>query len=438
MHELVAALNNQQRWDNFPGRYAYLVIYPQGKANRLPDMFDESTIATHQHMNQLHSRLVNALEKRGQGCLGEKLTRDVVKTIIDQLKNRSFQVQKVDTEQDVANDLQKIEVLTRQQFASLKGLFQLPNVAVIGPAGSGKTILAMWRLKSLIDAGQNAVYVCYNRALADVLRLRNPDYQEYIWNVDRLFSRFCPEQRPTQELNEYYREALPGLVMDRADSLDHFDAIIIDEGQDLSESQIIALHDLLKTGAVWAFFADWKQDLYSAGNGNPIGAEVIFHLYHNCRNTIKINDTSNNFLDSNVESMPGMPEGEVPVVQYSGSQVTAAWELAKQWAREGSIAILSPFRYENSSMHGQLKGHGLILSQDVQDLGKANTVVFSTIKSFKGLEASCVIVIDIDIPDHNPAFSMDDLYVATTRATARLALISDRKNVIKSYENKIK
>src|SRR5690606_24899408 len=262
--------------------------------------------------------------------------------------------------------------------------------------------------------------------------------REYIWNVDRLFSQFCPEQRPTQELNEYYREVLPGLVMDRADSLNHFDAIIIDEGQDLSESQIIALHDLLKTDAVWAFFADWKQDLYSAGNGNPIGAEVIFHLYHNCRNTIKINDTSNNFLDSNIESMPGMPEGEVPVVQYSGSQVTAAWELAKQWAREGSIAILSPFKYENSSMHGQLKGHGLTLSQDVQDLGKANTVVFSTIKSFKGLEASCVIVIDIDIPDHNPAFSMDDLYVATTRATARLALISDRHNVIKSYENKIK
>lgn len=435
MYEIVAALNNQQRWTSFPGRYAYLVIYPQGKANRLPEMFDESTIATHQHMNQLHSRLVHAIEKRGQGYKSEKLTRDIVETIIDQLKNRTFRVQKVDTEQDVADDLQKIEVLTRQQYASLKGLFQLPNTAVIGPAGSGKTILAMWRLKALADAGKNAVYVCYNRALADVLRLRNPDYQEHIWNVDRLFSQFCPEQRPDQELNEYYREYLPGLVMDRADSLEHYDAIIIDEGQDLSESQTIALHDLLKADAVWAFFADWKQDLYGAGSGNPIGAEVIFHLYHNCRNTIKINEASNNFLDLSVESMPGMPEGEIPVVQYTGNQATTAWELAKQWTGEGSIVILSPFKYENSSMRGQIKGHGLTLSQEVQDLGKENTVVFSTIKSFKGIEASCVIIVDVDIPDQNCAFSKDDLYVASTRATARLALISNKKSVIDKYNS---
>jgi len=434
MHELAAALNNRQRWVKFPGRYAYLVIYPQGKANRLPDMFDESTLATHQHMSQLYSRLVHALEKRGQGYLGQKLTSDVVEIIIDQLKNRTFQVQKVDTEQDVADDLQKIEVLTRQQFASLKGLFQLPNAAVIGPAGSGKTILAMWRLKALVDAGQDAVYVCYNRALAEVLRLRNADYREHIWNVDRLFSHFCPEQRPTQDLKEFYRETLPGLVMDRADSLEHYDAIIIDEGQDLSESQIIALHDLIKRNAVWAFFADWKQDLYGAGSGNPIGAEVIFHLYHNCRNTIKINDASNSFLDSSVESMPGMPEGEAPVVQYSGSQVTTAWELAKQWAGEESIAILSPFKYEKSSMHSQLKGHGLTLSQDVQDLGKANTIVFSTIKSFKGLEASCVIVVDVEIPDQNRAFSSEDLYVAITRATTRLALLTGNRVTSQYYE----
>jgi hypothetical protein len=433
MHDLTNVLNERCQWRAFPGRYSYLVIYPQGEAGSLPAMFDESTIATRRHMNQLASRLRNSLEKRGGDGLGEQFAAQIVELVIDQFKNRQFHVRKADSGEDVANESERIEQLTRQQFASLRGLFQLPNVAVIGPAGSGKTVLAMWRLKALIEQGKRAVYVCYNRALAAFLRMQNPDHADFIWNVDKLFIAICPEARPTAGLDGFYREILPGLVMDYADTHENYDAIIVDEGQDLSEYQIIALLELLSSEGEWAFFSDWKQDLFRAGNNTPIGAEVVFNLHHNCRNTVKINDASNSYLNSRIESMPGMPVGVVPLVELSNNQSMRAWEIAKQWSGEGSVVILSPYKYENSAMGGQTSGHGLRLSTEISDLGEPGTVFFSTIKSFKGIEARVIIVVDVGIPGEHVAFTKEDLYVATTRATTRLALITSRKDVADYY-----
>ncbi|OLO07441.1 hypothetical protein BTW08_11725 [Salinicola sp. MH3R3-1] len=433
MHDLTKVLNERYQWLGFPGRYSYLVIYPQGEAASLPAMFDESTIATRRHMNQLPSRLRKSLEKRGGEGRGEKFATLVVESIIDHLKNRKFHVYKADSGEEVADDTDRIEQLTRQQFASLKGVFQLPNVAVVGPAGSGKTVLAMWRLKALIDQGKRAVYICYNRALAASLRMHNQDYAAFIWNVDKLFSTICSETRSVVGLDEFYREVLPGKVMDYADTYSKYDAIVVDEGQDLSECQIIALLELRSNEGEWAFFSDWKQDLFHAGNTTPIGAEVVFSLHHNCRNTVKINEASNSYLNSKIESMPGMPLGVSPLVELANNQSMRAWEIAKKWSGEGSVVILSPYRYENSSMRGEISGHGLRLSTEISDLGEDGTVFFSTIKSFKGIEARAIIVVDAGIPDEHIAFSKEDLYVATTRATTRLALITSRKDVAAYY-----
>lgn len=435
MHTLVELLRARYKWLEFPGLYAYLVIYPQGETADL-GMFDESTVATRRHVYQLASRIRNALEKRGAGRLGGQFTGSVVEKIIDQLKNRRFHLVKVDSGDDVADDRAMIENLTRQQFATLRGLFDLRRVAVIGPAGSGKTLLAMWRIKALIDEGKKAIYVCYNRSLADFLRHLNPDHAEFIWNVDRLFARACPEASAPADkdkMDRFFREDLPGWVADKASALNKYDAIVVDEGQDFSDYQVLVLHDLLADDGSWVFFADWRQDLYKQGSGTPIGAEVIFTLHHNCRNTTRINDTTNRFVHKAIPSMPGMPQGASPTVEVAKNPSARVWELAKQWNGDGSIVILSPYTLTYSAMKGQTLGHGLRLSEELEDLGKKDTVVFSTIKSFKGIEASAVIVIDLEIPGERAVFTEDDLYVACTRATTRLALISSRREVAEFY-----
>lgn len=431
MHTLAGFLKEKYRWIEFPGRYAYLVVYPQGETQDL-GMFDESTVATRRHMHQLASRIRNALEGRGTGGQGKQFTDGIVEKVVDQLKNRKFHLVKVDSGGDVEDDKTKIEQLTRQQFATLRGLFDLPRVAVIGPAGSGKTVLAMWRLKAHIDDGSKAIYVCFNRNLASSLRLLNPDHAQFIWSVDRLFHKFCPEAAVPADkgrLRRFFDEELPGLVIDKSPSLEKYDAIIVDEGQDFSEFQALALHELLTPDGAWAFFADWRQDLYRKGTGTPIGAEVVFTLHHNCRNVKRINEATNRFVRKAIPSMPGMPEGVAPTVEATKSQAERAWELAKQWSGEGSIAILSPYSLGLSAMKDHRNGHGLRLSEDLNDLGVKGMVYFSTIRSFKGIEASAVIVVDAEIPGEKDVFGEDDLYVATTRATTRLAILTQKAAV---------
>lgn len=433
MHDLTGLLEKNHGWDKFPGRYAYLVVYPQGKVDSLPATFDESTLVTNRHMQQLSSRLRNALEKRAPQVIGGKFTLPIIESIIDTLKNRQFHVHKADTSDDVENDLGKIEQLTRQQYTTLKGLFNIQNVGVIGPAGSGKTVLAIWQLKAFIDSGKRALYVCYNRSLADSLRLRNLEYSEFIHNVDRLFLELCPENRSMAGQTEFHRQILPGYVSNMSGSINKYDAIIVDEGQDFSEEQVIALMDLMDPLGNWSFFADWEQDLYSANKGNLLGVDVRFSLDHNCRNTSEINAAANKYLNLKIASMPGMPIGVAPLIESTNNQALRVWELAKQWRSDGSVAVLSPFRYENSAMRLQVSGHGLRLSTDIKDLGKKDVVFFSTIKSFKGIEAACVIVVDLDIPGSHVAFTKSDLYVACTRATVRLALLSANRKVADYY-----
>lgn len=435
MHIIVEEVSKCFPRKQFPGRYGYLVVYPNGEAASLPTMHDESTLATRRHRNQIASRIRHALEKRGPDALGREFDSDAIRAVVRHLKDTCFHVTKVDSGEDAAEDAKKIESLTRQQAASLRGLFQIPNVAVLGPAGSGKTLLALWRLQSLVAEGKRAAFVCYNRALADVLRLRNPNIADSIWNVDRLFRSFVPTDgsQVQGDMTEYFREQLPGLVDDRGASLPKYDAVIVDEGQDFSESQIIALFGLVADDGCWTFFADWDQDLYKAGTAKPLGAEVVFHLFHNCRNTLKINDANNRLLSMGVEPMHGLPEGTSPLIESPRHMANRAWELASQWSGDGSIVILSPFRLENSSMNGHLSGHGLKLTTNIAELGSKGMVYFSTIKAFKGIEAACVIVVDTDLPDATRALGREDLYVACTRATSRLALLVRSEEVASQY-----
>ena len=86
-------------------------------------------------------------------------------------------------------------------------------------------------------------------------------------------------------------------------------------------------------------------------------------------------------------------------------------------------------------MAGSEKGHGIALSTKLADLQIEGKAYFSTIKSFKGIEADCVIVVDADHPTRsNPAFTLEDLYVACTRAKTRLAILTQDHGVAELYQ----
>lgn len=434
MYKLAKIVKQKGAWIRFPGRYSWLVAYPNGVASNVPAMFDASTMITSRNIHELESKIRYALAQRGSDGKSDYFTMEAINVIAAILTSQPFAVTKSDTYVDVQQDLKLIDKLTHQQFAALRGVFEFPTVAVTGPAGSGKTLLAIWRLQALVESGKKALYVCFNKKLASSLRKRHPSLSGNIASVDKLFIDFCGQPAIAGDIDQYFKEILPELAFGRAAECrddEKFDAIIVDEGQDFNELRLYALYEFLREPqSGWTIFTDRRQDLFRAGVGDAFGADVIFKLYHNCRNTVEVNDATNGFLGTgDILSMPGMPEGEVPIVASCADQkamANKAWELARQWSNERGVVVLSPYTLKNSCMGGHLKGNGMVLSEDLSNIGAAGQICFSTIRSFKGIEASAIILVDAGIPSAAPdaAFHMEDLYVACTRPTARLAILT--------------
>ena len=428
MHTLAEIVRKEFGTGRFPGAYAFMVAYPNGLVDGRLDLYDPSTIITRDHFTQLRQRLRSALDARGASIHGASFTANIARKVATILSNARFAIRSVDTPLDMRDDAREIDELTRHQFAALRGAFELPSVAIVGPAGSGKTMLALWKLSTLIEEGKRALYVCFNAALGERLRMENAGMAGSIIHVDRLFAQLVGGRLGVVD-GRYFQDELPQQVLDFAANMPHgakYDAIIVDEGQDFGESRVIALLDLLKEGGQWLFFADWGQDVYRAGSSEALGAEVTFRLYHNCRNTQRTNTATNLYCGQSIASMPGVPVGLPPIVVRCSSvavMASRAWDQVYELSPEGGAVFLSPYRLANSCLNGSRKGHGLELTEDIGKLGEPGFVFYSTIKSFKGLEARHVILLHAELPDRAQAFTFEDLYVACTRATGRLAIL---------------
>jgi superfamily I DNA and RNA helicase len=389
----------------------------------------------------LERRIRGALEARIHQQQGSEFTADMAGRVAAILSNASFRIAPRDAPLDADEDVVDLDELTRQQFAALRGAFELPRVAIVGPAGSGKTLLALWKLDALLEEGTRALYVCFNKALAEHLRLANPEMSAAITSVDRLFYQLAGVLDGRRIGENFFTEELPSLVQDAASELpllSKYEAIIVDEGQDFGELRLLALLDMLTPAGQWLFFADWEQNVYKSGKQEPIGAEVTFRLYHNCRNTQLVNAATNGCCELSVVHMPGVPLGAAPLVKKGGgaAATAVAWAAAHELSPEGGAVFLSPFKLDNSCLASARRAYGLEVTEDISLLGKSGFVYFSTIRSFKGLEGKSVVLLHADIPGRIPALSTDDLYVACTRATGRLAIMTTSEEAFQWYSRR--
>lgn len=458
MHKVVKRLANRiwgKDKSNFPGLFGYLVVFPRGEVvGKLPESKDRELLVKKSAMHQLADRIEDAFAKRGDSARGKLFNTGVMEKVVEFFEDncRIIQVYSADSDEDV----RKIEELTREQYNCFRYLLKFPRVTVSGPAGSGKTMIANWvanefASRSNEDGTKNRVlFLCFNRVLEhwlketrtreDVdleIRSYNSLCREYIVKAGGSFN---PPGDPHKK-DQFYAEQAPLSLINALDQLkesEKYDIIIVDEAQDFHENWWPCVELLLKDpdeGGLYIFRDPRQAGLYGHGNKFPAHGMYPVPLSVNCRNTKKINSYCSKVIEHEIDSEENMPEGveaEIGNAIEDNSHRAiavkdAVQKLLKNGFRASQIAILSPFSDENQlSTLSRVDTVSNLLIQGneeaISEWKSSKCIWGSTTKSFKGLEADCVIITDLLDSSEIPWFSSSEFYVACSRAKVKLLI----------------
>lgn len=337
---------------------------------------------------------------------------------------------------------------TDEQARAVAGLREERQVVVRGGAGTGKTVLGIGEAVRLAEAGQKTLFTCFNKAVGAYLSDSVERPALSVAHLDSLISDLIkaggtegkiPDDVAEDERMELFRPLAAIEAVDRLGEDSRFDALVVDEGQDLlTQPRVDVLNALLRGGlrdGVWRVFWDPLQALFmpdgraslgllSSGGARP----VTYPLALNCRNTVDVATRVEHLSGVELEEI-SLVEGPEPTdIEWRNTKDeakrlrAAVKELLEAGIPRESITVLSPRRFVSSVASG-IDDAAVPIRDRSGEMPEADPAViaFSTIQAFKGLESEAVLLVDVDDLDSDRMRSL--LYVGASRARTVLGTL---------------
>lgn len=289
--------------------------------------------------------------------------------------------------------------LTNRQIDAFAQLRLMRRLLVLGPAGSGKTILAMERARQLAEEGYSVLFLCFNKLLAEYLSSQMSDIAGVRTTT---FHSLCMHEIrnakltiPTELDDAWWMNNAPTLL-EEAWTRNGRDvgAIVVDEGQDFSPEWLMTAMMLLKDlhDGPFFVFADSNQEVYAGRWSMPEDMPRV-PLDVNCRNTAQIANRVSVFLDGRCDTL-GV-EGPEPVfIPWSGAgsvtgivQEVVQGLIEDEGMERDEIAVLADQRHIVDRLHEMLAGDAVFTAWG------GHGVVAETVHRFKGLEADVIVLV---------------------------------------------
>jgi hypothetical protein len=373
---------------------------------------------------------------------------------------------------------EEVRHYTEEQFEALDAIDLNPRIAFDGPAGTGKTLLAIEAARRAVSQDRRVLLLCFNRPLGRWLQEELEDLRPGVTARTlhehlRVLAGLHPtvEQRCRQS---FWQEELPAFALAALrgewDGRGTYDEIVLDEAQDVLRRSYLDVLDLsLRGGGLaggrWRLFGDFAwQRIYDPGaltveellEGPPAVPAARCALRVNCRNTPRVaslaaacGELAPGYSrvrrpDDGVEPevrwyedgeqqlallravLAGLREDgfaapQVVVLSPQGNEACAAAQLTEQpWRSRLTPLVREPGEEEEEV--GDWLTSCVPSDMDAVNLHSRN-IAYSSIYRFKGLESPAVVLTDVESLDSPAERSL--LYVGCSRALERLVILAD-------------
>ncbi len=216
---------------------------------------------------------------------------------------------------------EEVRHYTEEQFEALDAIAGNPRIVFDGPAGTGKTLLAIEAARREAAAGKRVLLLCFNRPLGRWLQEEALDLAPRARGAAGVTTRTLHEHMrilagitPTPEQacsQRFWQDELPELaemaLLERIERAERdggrpgavFDVLVVDEAQDLLRGSYLEFLDMTVAGGLsggsWRLFGDFEnQRVYDASLDLPefiaarSGGAALYSLNVNCRNTPQV------------------------------------------------------------------------------------------------------------------------------------------------------
>lgn len=344
-----------------------------------------------------------------------------------------------------SEDEEHLRAFTEEQFVALDGMAGNPRVVFEGPAGTGKTLLAIEAARRAAASGDRVGFLCFNRLLGEWLAAETASLGENVTTstLHKLMLSYANTAVPREASADYFATELPELAMEAlldANEDPPFDYLVVDEAQDILRDSYLDFLDLTCRGGLsagrWTMFGDFeRQALFGAADVDLASflagraSAARFGLRMNCRNTPRIARWVSMVagLDPPYAQVRRPDSGPPPRTRYysgSGHQVELLCQALSELYDAGfegrDIVVLSPRKNGAATQIAEAPWRDRIRAYDTA--GDSGFVRFTTVHAFKGLEAPVVVLTDIEEIHGDRARAL--FYTATTRATDRLVVLA--------------
>ncbi len=273
---------------------------------------------------------------------------------------------------EIAGGEREVVRLTEGQFGLLNTLRYHRRAAIVGGAGTGKTLLAAEKARRLAKEGYQTLLVCFNSPLAAMLTEEVEAVARETGRLDvRTFHQLCEDlgreagvlaARPTPVPQDWWDKTLPRALDDAAERLGaRYHAIVVDEGQDFEPDWLASLDALLFAPRedVLYVFHDPAQAIYRDDAVAQLDLPT-FPLETNCRNAQPIHAVVARLAEGGLAGAALRTDGRAPEFIEAADGPATVEALRKLLHRlrveeevpPWDIAVLTGVRLEESAVWG--------------------------------------------------------------------------------------